>query len=55
VPTTWSDSQPQAGRPAPMLGQHSEEILRELGYSEESIAAFIRQGVTHIAVMPKEA
>jgi crotonobetainyl-CoA:carnitine CoA-transferase CaiB-like acyl-CoA transferase len=53
VPTTWSDSQPQAGRPAPMLGQHSEEILRELGYSEESIASFILQGVTQIAVMPK--
>jgi crotonobetainyl-CoA:carnitine CoA-transferase CaiB-like acyl-CoA transferase len=48
VPTTWSDSQPQAGRPAPMLGQHSEEILRELGYTEASIASFIRDGVTQI-------
>jgi crotonobetainyl-CoA:carnitine CoA-transferase CaiB-like acyl-CoA transferase len=38
-----------------MLGQHSEEILRELGYSEESIASFIRQGVTQTAVMSKEA
>jgi crotonobetainyl-CoA:carnitine CoA-transferase CaiB-like acyl-CoA transferase len=36
-----------------MLGQHSEEILRELGYSEESIVALIREGVTQIAVSPK--
>ncbi len=55
VPTTWTDSQPLPGRPAPMLGQHSEEILRELGYSDESIASFIRQGVTQTAVMPKVA
>jgi crotonobetainyl-CoA:carnitine CoA-transferase CaiB-like acyl-CoA transferase len=52
VPTTWSDSQPIAGRPAPMLGQHSEEVLSELGYSAMEISDLIRQGVTQTA--PKQ-
>ena len=30
---------------APLLGQHSEEILRELGYSEEALAAMHAAGV----------
>ncbi len=31
--------------PAPGLGQHSKEILAELGYSEADIAAMVDQGV----------
>jgi crotonobetainyl-CoA:carnitine CoA-transferase CaiB-like acyl-CoA transferase len=54
VPTTWSDSQPLAGRPAPMLGQHSEEVLRELGYSDAAIADFIRLGVTQTAATTQQ-
>ncbi len=30
---------------SPRLGEHDEEILRELGYRDEQIAAFRRQGV----------
>jgi crotonobetainyl-CoA:carnitine CoA-transferase CaiB-like acyl-CoA transferase len=33
-------------RSAPMLGEHSEEILRQLGYSAETIGEFITAGVT---------
>ncbi|HUG57895.1 MAG TPA: CoA transferase [Candidimonas sp.] len=47
VPTTWSDSQPEPGRSAPQLGEHSEEILREVGYSQDEIMSLIEQGVTH--------
>lgn len=46
VPTTWSDSQPEPGRSAPALGEHSAEILREAGYSDFEIASMIEQGVT---------
>lgn len=46
VPTTWTDSQPTPGRPAPQLGEHSAEILKELGYSNAEISSLISQGVT---------
>jgi len=46
VPTTWSDSQPTPGRSAPGLGEHSAEILKELGYSDADITSLIAQGVT---------
>jgi hypothetical protein len=37
-----------------MLGEHSEEILRQLGYSIEAIGEFIAAGVTR-KVQPKSA
>jgi len=33
---------------APMLGEHSEQILRELDYSDDAIARFVTAGVTHL-------
>ena len=46
VPTTWTDTQPTPSRNAPGLGEHSAEILKELGYSDADIATLIAQGVT---------
>jgi crotonobetainyl-CoA:carnitine CoA-transferase CaiB-like acyl-CoA transferase len=46
VPTTWTDSQPTPGRAAPQLGEHSAEILKELGYSDVEISSLIAEGVT---------
>jgi crotonobetainyl-CoA:carnitine CoA-transferase CaiB-like acyl-CoA transferase len=45
-PGTWSGTQPGAIRPAPRLGEHSVEILREAGYADAEITAMIAGGVT---------
>ncbi len=36
---------PAAHRPAPMLGEHNAEILRQLGYAADEITAMDRDGV----------
>jgi crotonobetainyl-CoA:carnitine CoA-transferase CaiB-like acyl-CoA transferase len=43
---------PQIERPAPMLGEHSEEILRELRYSPDSVEKLVASGVTRLATSP---
>ncbi len=44
-PVLFDQDSPGIRRPAPMLGEHSAEILRELGYSDVRIADFSRAGV----------
>ena len=46
VPGTWSGTPPDNTRPAPQLGQHGGEVLREAGYSDEDIARLRAAGVT---------
>jgi crotonobetainyl-CoA:carnitine CoA-transferase CaiB-like acyl-CoA transferase len=46
VPSRWSESQPESRRPAPQLGQHSIEILREAGLTADEIAAMMASGAT---------
>lgn len=41
-PSTWSVSQPGATRHAPLLGEHTREVLIELGYDAARIAAITR-------------
>ncbi len=48
TPTGWSESQPGAQRPAPRLGEHSAEVLREAGYSDVEIAELVKKGVTKL-------
>lgn len=45
VPSKWSRSQPRAGRPAPALGENSEEILAEIGVTPAEIEALIADKV----------
>jgi crotonobetainyl-CoA:carnitine CoA-transferase CaiB-like acyl-CoA transferase len=39
---------PAIDRYAPMLGEHSEELLRELGYSADEIREIVASGVTKV-------
>ncbi len=49
TPGTWSESQPQRVRPAPRLGEHSVEILKEAGYGEAEIESLAASRVTLVA------
>jgi crotonobetainyl-CoA:carnitine CoA-transferase CaiB-like acyl-CoA transferase len=52
VSATWSETKAEPERLAPRLNEHGEAILREAGFSDDEIAAMIRDGVTRPA--PKE-
>lgn len=45
IPGTWSESVPAITRHAPQLGEHSREILREIGYDDAIIEQLLRDGV----------
>jgi formyl-CoA transferase len=41
-PIKMSATPPDARRRAPLLGEHSEEVLREAGFNEEQIRELLR-------------
>lgn len=46
IPGTWSESNLAVRRLAPRLGEHSVEVLRELGFDDAHIEAMIEAGAT---------
>ena len=42
---TFSDTPGRQDRPTPMVGEHTREILGELGYDEAAIEGFQKRGV----------
>ncbi len=44
--STWSETPPTVRRQAPLLGEHSSELLADLGYPPAEIDAMIRTGIT---------
>ncbi len=49
MPTSWSLTPPDLATPAPRLGEHSREVLREAGYSDLDIDGFAAEGITRCA------
>lgn len=45
TPLRLSETETGIDRPAPLLGQHNREVLREYGYSDEEIRALEEHGV----------
>jgi crotonobetainyl-CoA:carnitine CoA-transferase CaiB-like acyl-CoA transferase len=48
VPSTWSVTQPEAGGPAPTLGEHGHDILTEADFSTDEIAQLARSKAVHL-------
>jgi formyl-CoA transferase len=44
-PVKLSATPAQLRRPAPALGEHNEEVLRDLGYPPDRIGALRRDGI----------
>ncbi len=44
VPSEWSESKPEYRRHAPRLGEHTREVLEEIGFSKKRIEELISTG-----------
>lgn len=45
TPLSLSETPAEIRDPAPVLGQHNREVLREAGYSESQIDRLVEEGV----------
>ena len=49
VPSEWSETEPEVRRHAPRLGEHTREVLREVGYSDAQIDGLTQSGAARAA------
>jgi crotonobetainyl-CoA:carnitine CoA-transferase CaiB-like acyl-CoA transferase len=54
VPSEWPQSPLPPLRPPPLLGEHSEEVLAEAGYSPQEIREMLKSGATQATTAPRE-
>ena len=55
VPSEWHGTPPRSYRPPPTLGEHSAEVLREVGYNEAEIDKLIHRSAARMsAAAPKK-
>lgn len=50
IPIKFSESKPDDPEPAPAVGQHSVQVLKEAGYSQERIQELIGKGIVFAAM-----
>jgi crotonobetainyl-CoA:carnitine CoA-transferase CaiB-like acyl-CoA transferase len=55
VPSRWSVSQPEPGGPAPSLGEHGRDILREAGFSADEIERLGEQKAVQLPAPPADS
>jgi len=48
VPSEWSETPPEVRRHAPRLGEHTREVLREVGYTEAQIEDLAKSGAARL-------
>jgi crotonobetainyl-CoA:carnitine CoA-transferase CaiB-like acyl-CoA transferase len=49
TPIKFSGTPTALRRGAPLLGEHTAEVLGELGYSDDEVAAFVEDGTVIVA------
>jgi crotonobetainyl-CoA:carnitine CoA-transferase CaiB-like acyl-CoA transferase len=52
LPVKFSETPGEVRKGAPLYGEHTREILREAGFSENEIAAFEQEGAVVAAEAP---
>ena len=54
LPIAFDHVQPTSAKPAPRLGEHTREVLREYGFDDEQIDRFEQEGAI-VTSMPRHA